>query len=217
MKTIIYSLIAVIVFGIVASGFKTKTIQKNSILVQCVDKSISSSLFSQSAAVISNRLKDFCPGFFELRSIPEKRQIEVQFANVSDTRTIENLILNKGKLAFYENVNHKEIPAGENQPILTSADIANIKFSKDETSDNCSLEISFKESAIGIWSEASKRNLNKEIAIVIDNKVIYSPVMKTGFENGVCSIAGRLSLSEVKYFAAIGNNGELPVNLEIVK
>jgi preprotein translocase subunit SecD len=219
MKIILYSLIAIIVFGIVASGITNMTDKKTSIIVQSADSRITSASLAQSATVISNRLKEYCPGNFELTVIPEKHQIKVQFPGSLNAGDIEKLMLLKGKLEFYETSGHKGLPGifTEDVPVLTYGDIETIKFNEEGSTENFNIEIRFKESAKAIWAEATKRNLGKEISIVIDNNVICSPVTRSAIENGICLIAGKFSNTEVRYIVALVNNGEMPESFIIVK
>jgi preprotein translocase subunit SecD len=98
-------------------------------------------------------------------------------------------------------------------PSLTKADIETIKSSKDINSQSITVEIKFKPTSAKIWANATKQNLDKPIAIVIDNKVFYTPVVKTTMENGLCEITGNFNQKEINYFLALVNNGTLPVNL----
>jgi len=51
------------------------------------------------------------------------------------------------------------------------------------------------------------------IAIVIDDKVFYTPVVKTPMEKGLCEITGNFTQEEVNYFLALVNNELLPMEL----
>jgi preprotein translocase subunit SecD len=77
--------------------------------------------------------------------------------------------------------------------------------------------IQFKKEAVPVWTEATATNLNKSIAIILDNKVIYDPVVREIIPNGSCVISGRFTARELKYISILGNNGELPAEFTIVK
>jgi preprotein translocase subunit SecD len=57
----------------------------------------------------------------------------------------------------------------------------------------------------------TKKNINKPIAEVIDEKVYYTPVVKARIENGLCEISGNLTQKEANYFIALVRNGPLPM------
>jgi len=109
MKTILYFLIAIILFGSVASSFSFKTKKDTSILIQSIDNNANSGSLSQSAGIIENRLRDFGPEKYAVETIPERKQIKVTINNSRDLKTIESLIIQKGKLEFYETYNYKEL------------------------------------------------------------------------------------------------------------
>ena len=68
-----------------------------------------------------------------------------------------------------------------------------------------------------IQKKITKQNVNNSIAIVIDNQVICSPVIRAAIENGKCMITGNFTETEVKLFAAFGSHGELPVTFKVIK
>jgi preprotein translocase subunit SecD len=286
MKTIIYLLIAIFTFGIVAGGLTNRASAETRILIQSTDKNVSSVSLSQSAKIISARLKDFSSEKFELTIIPEKNQIQVVLADNQDLKTVGDLIVGRGVIAFYSTYNHERLSEllkedsqlfsllksngpdrsmatvgcttvsevekvnnylktaasgkkckfawspssgdtdvclyalrleGEKGSLLTGSDIEIVKFNKENTSENYELSVEFKKSAVKLWADATRRNINNAIAIVLDNKVIYAPVLRDAIEGGKCSITGNFTKTEVQYLAALCNNGELPLSFKIVK
>jgi preprotein translocase subunit SecD len=218
--------------------------------------------------------------------IPGKNQIRVTLPDESDLHVIENLLIQKGALAFYEvyspeqyteqfsdskkllsmlnpvsgghshviigcqpiadmdkvntwmnsaGLNQKvkfawgqssestEVclyalkPADDQRAFPTGADIESIKYSQDPGSKDFSIGITFKKPAADVWYEATKRNMNHAIAIVLDNKVIYAPTVKSEISSGICSITGDFTEVQARSFAALVNNGELPVDFKLVK
>ncbi len=285
-KTIIYLIIAVFAFGIIASFFSNKASAETRILIQSADNNISSATLSQSAAIFTARLKDFSSEKFELTVIPGKNQIQVVLADGWDVKAIENLLTHQGSLSFYATYNREsfsEILKGDNHlfsllkadgpdhsmavigcatvpevekvneylktvtlnqnckfawsassgdanvclyalrlegekgALLTGSDIESAKSGLDKASGIYELGIEFKKPAVQLWADATRRNINNAIAIVLDNKVLYAPVIRDAIEGGKCSITGDFTQAEVRYFAALCNNGELPVRFTIVK
>jgi len=102
MKTIIYSIIAIFLFTTLATGLTGKSKPKNTILIQATDKAGSAAQLSQSAQIISARLKEFSPEEFTISMIPEKKQIQVAVGPDLDLKAIRNLLTAKGALAVYE-------------------------------------------------------------------------------------------------------------------
>ena len=77
MKNIIYSIIAMLICGSLFMGFTSPTSINKTILIQSVDKHISSVSLTRSAEIISNRLKALGAEKFDLSVIPGKYQIKV--------------------------------------------------------------------------------------------------------------------------------------------
>ena len=286
MKTIIYSIIAVLIFGTIAAGYINMANTTNTILIQSADNNISPVSLTRSVKIISARLKDFSSGKFEVTFIPKKNQIQVTLEGNWDLKTVENLLTQKGVIAFYETYNRAgltELLPADNQlfsffndsiskysdakigctevtnvenvnayigslglsqkckfawgeyadntssclyalkldtakgALLTDADIESMKYKQDKALNIFYVEIRFKKSAVELWANVTKRNINSAIAVVLDNKVLYAPVVHSEINNGTSQITGSYSETEVKYFAALGNNGELPVSFRIVK
>jgi hypothetical protein len=101
MKTIYYFLISLLIFALLSFAFTNKS-NKQSILIQSTDTSISSELLIQSADIISQRLKDFSAGEFDVSVFKDKKQIRVIFTVAWDSQAVEDLLVHKGMIEFYE-------------------------------------------------------------------------------------------------------------------
>lgn len=280
MKTIYYFLITLLIFAILALAFTNRTNQKRSILIQSSDINISSVLLSQSADIISQRLKDFSTGEFNVSIIQKKKQIRVTFTNAWDLQTVENLIIHKGTIGFYETYNHDSLAEllsgdnrlftlltkseidnsgakigcaseediimvtdylntlgldqkckfawtqnfdksniclyalkiyGEDSPVITGNDIESSKYEKEK------IQIKLKDYAVSLWSDATKRNQNKVIALVLDDNVISAPKVMTVIDSGEIEISGNFTQTQIGYIASLLNNVSLPVSFVVVK
>ena len=105
----------------------------------------------------------------------------------------------------------------EGKPLLIRSDVGIIKSSQNKDSNDYKLEIKFVPEAIKIWADATKNNINKPIAIVVDDRVFYTPIVRTTMEGGVCEITGDLTQKEVNYFLALVNNENLPLSFSLLK
>lgn len=101
--------------------------------------------------------------------------------------------------------------------LLTSANIDSVAYDYNEMSDIYYIKINFDKSSIALWRDATERNLNRTIAIVLDDTVISAPIVKSVIKGGKSEITGNYRESEARYIAAMIGNGELPVNFEIVQ
>jgi preprotein translocase subunit SecD len=286
MKTIIYLFIAITIFGSVATTSLYNLDSGKTILIQSTGKNVSSVSLAQSAQIISNRLKDYNSGKYEIVLIPEKSQIKVSLNKEWNLEIAEKLIIQKGKLEFYETYNykslaeflpadnslisllHEEVPKDssanigcisssevkrvdeylhsldidhkcrfvwsrlfensetclyavrlnkEKSAVLSGNDIEIFKTFQDTTPKECYIEFQFKKPAIQIWSELTRRNLNSAIALLLDDNVIFCPTVRSVINEGNCQVTGNFTPAEIKYIAAIGNNGELPLQFTVIK
>jgi preprotein translocase subunit SecD len=280
MKAIFYFLIPLLIFAFFATGLSNEAHAKHSILIQSSDKDISSVSLSQSAEIITKRLKDFSTGEFKTSVIPEKNQIEVILTDDWDLKMAESLLIHKGSIEFYETYNHNglvELLNGDNRlfSLLTKSEIDNsgtkigcicgseaakvtdylstlklsqkCKFAWTQDFDNANvclyalkissekgaiitgidiesskyekdrIQIKLKSNAAGLWSEATKRNLNNVIAIVLDDNVIAAPRVMSEINSGEIEISGSFTQTQGRYIATLLNNGALPVSFFVVK
>lgn len=286
MRAILYLFIAIFVFGILEPSFTNKAIAQNSILIQSTDSKASSILLTQSAQIISARLKDFSPEKFDIKVIPEKNQILVSFMSNQDLKTVEKLLTHIGSLAFYETYdragltdllngdkllfslfsnnldNQADVKIGcttvtevekvnnylktlkqvkkcifawdehfedsnvclyalktdsKKGALIVGKDIESVQHNQDKVSKVNSIAIKLKKSAIGVWADATKRNLNHAIAIVLDNNVLATPTVRSVITGGHIEITGNYTQNQAKYIAALGKNGELPLHFKIAK
>lgn len=107
MKKVIYLLIAVFVFGIVAASIPSKV--KSTITIQAAENTVSEADLTKSANIISNRLKSSSTEKFDLKVISEKNQIQFRFSDKWDVNIAANLLVHKGKLQFCETYNKQEL------------------------------------------------------------------------------------------------------------
>jgi hypothetical protein len=89
--------------------------------------------------------------------------------------------------------------------------------SENKTKEGIELTITFNESGILVLQTLSRNNLNKPIAIVIDDLVYFDPVMKDEITGGKCSITGNFTSSEIALLKSLINNNELPSEFESIK
>jgi len=205
MKTIIYLLIAVFIIGMLPLNNITANNYVR-IEIQAADANISQEVLKRSSDIMSGRLNDAGITKFDINLQPGRIIIDLpgQYA----TETIKNLLIAKGRFEFRE--------PDTQLLILDGNDIESMKAGLDP-SNNPFAAIQFKKEAISLWAAATLRNLNKPIAVVLDKRVIYDPVVREEIPNGSCVITGKFSAEELQYFSVLGNNGELPTEFQIVK
>ena len=96
-------------------------------------------------------------------------------------------------------------------PIITGNDVESTIYEQDI------IKIKLRSNAVEIFADATKRNLDNVIAILLDGKVISAPRVRSEISGGEIEISGRFSKSEAGYMAALLNNGVLPASFHVVR
>jgi preprotein translocase subunit SecD len=105
----------------------------------------------------------------------------------------------------------------DNGILLKGSDIESCTAKHDSVWKNEVIDLRFRKTVVGLWAEITKRNINHSIAILLDNKVIVAPMVRSEINAGNCQITGDFTPIQVKYIAALVGNGELPVSFELIK
>ena len=66
------------------------------------------------------------------------------------------------------------------------------------------------------WASITRKNVNKNVAIVLDNQVYSAPNVQNEIDGGSSQIQGNFNVEEAKDLANILTAGRLPVELDIV-
>ncbi len=79
------------------------------------------------------------------------------------------------------------------------------------------IRMEMKKAGANIWKNMTERNVNKPIAIVLDNVVYSAPNVNGPIPNGISSISGNYTQQEAADLAKILNIGKLPAPAKIVQ
>jgi preprotein translocase subunit SecD len=100
--------------------------------------------------------------------------------------------------------------------LLERSDLDSVKIVKSKDSEERKIQIRLKPAATGIFAEATKNNLNKAIAIVIDDCVYSWPVVKSTIYKGEIEVTGSFDEKEAAYLPVIFNSEQLPSGFKIL-
>ena len=205
MKTIIYILIAVFILGMLPLDMIHAN-QNVQLVIEATDLNVSEEVLKQSSDIMSGRLHDAGITGFDINIEPGKIILKMPAQYATDP--VKKLLIAKGRLEFRESETQRLLLEGN--------DVESMKAGSDPSGDAYSA-IQFKREAIPVWTEATKKNINKSIAILLDGRVIYDPVVRETISNGSCVITGKFTAEELQYISILGNNGELPAEFRIVE
>jgi len=101
MKTIIYLLIAIFTFGIIARGIVETPQNRNQIIIQSNVK-LNKSQLLESSKIIRKRMKQYGSGKFDIKVSPENQQILLTIDKSWNRKDLERLISRRGQFGIYE-------------------------------------------------------------------------------------------------------------------
>ncbi len=108
-----------------------------------------------------------------------------------------------------------KISRGGKAPI-TGEVITDARYQLDEAArPGVSMQMNSKGSKI--WRKLTRKNVEKQIAIVLDGMVYSAPVVRGEIPNGSSSISGNFTLEEAKDLANVLKAGALPAPTTIVE
>lgn len=102
------------------------------------------------------------------------------------------------------------------QTSLTGRYLQSASVAFDPTTNIPVVDLQFNEAGAQILAELTKRNLDKPLAIYLDNQIISAPIVRDEIISGRAQISGKFTLEEAKKLAMRLNQGALPVPITLV-
>ena len=157
--------------------------------------------YAKSQYDVENRIKDnFIDIFEDINQIQEENQEKQNnqasyLTNFFDTKFEKQ----DGFYLVIENrINKEERKLElEEKPSFTLNDIKEIKSSFNDLG-YLIIDIKFKVSSAKKLKEITNKNINKEIAIIVDKKIITMPIISSEIPDGKLQISGMFTVEEVK-------------------
>lgn len=99
---------------------------------------------------------------------------------------------------------------------LTGKDLKKSEVTFDPQTGQPNVTIEFTEEGAEKFRQITARNINKPVAIMLDNIPISAPIVQQEIPGGTASINGNFTVEEAKSLAITLNAGALPVPIEII-
>ena len=186
-----------------------KYIQKSKVDFPPLD----SLLFSFGDANFYTYEKDFdrLNSFFDLDDIKDiinKSKSKVVFSN--DLLTFKN-----------DDIGVRQIYFTKIKPVISGGMIQNPKASMSEIgTDNAGqwvVNLDMDKEGRKRWSRFTGANIDRRVAIVLDNKVFMAPYIRDKISSGSTQISGFANMQEAKDIASVLQAGELPAPIDIIQ
>ncbi|SHF34697.1 preprotein translocase subunit SecD [Desulfofundulus australicus DSM 11792] len=161
----------------------------------------------QLMAVIQRRVDQFGVAEPVIQQQGRNRLIVEIAGRIDPEEAVRNLV----KTAYLE------FKTMDGKTVVTGADLKDAVESKDPTSGQVKVDLTFNAAGAKKFADATAANVGKPIAIILDGKVLQSPVVKEPIPNGKAQITGYESLEEAHNIAVLLRSGALPVKVEVVE
>ncbi|MBU1000212.1 protein translocase subunit SecD [Patescibacteria group bacterium] len=163
--------------------------------------------------------------------LEDKRRILVELPGLKDVSAVANLVGKTAQLDFRElpaTMSAKEIEATRSgvsilafaqETGLTGADLkrAQVTFGGSEgMKSGPQVAIEFTDEGGKKFAEITKRNIDKPLAIFLDNELISAPNVQQEIDGGNAVITGEFTTKEAKNLVIELNAGALPVPIKLI-
>ncbi len=140
--------------------------------------------------------------------------IIVQLPGVKDPGQALQLIRSTALLEFKEVLDPTKMTLGPT--LMTGKAIQSARVGQDDLGRP---KVDFQLTPEGTkkFAEITKRLLKKQLAIVLDGKVVSAPTVQNEITGGNGEITGKYTLEEAKDLVLVLNTGALPVKLEVAQ
>ncbi len=103
------------------------------------------------------------------------------------------------------------------EPELTGGVVINARSNIDPTNNTPVVYMEMNSEGAADWARITGANINKRIAIVLDNVVYSAPVVRSKITGGNSQIEGMANIQEAKLLEIVLKAGALPAPLKIVE
>jgi preprotein translocase subunit SecD len=141
-----------------------------------------------------------------------------------DVQAAENGTIPAGSELLYEEQVNLETNRKTKTPylvqkatLLTGAYLTDARVQIDSQYNEPYVGIKFDKKGARIFEKVTEENVNKRLAIVLDNKVYSAPVIQEKIPGGEARITGRFSTEEARDLAIILRAGALPAPVNILE
>jgi len=100
---------------------------------------------------------------------------------------------------------------------LTGADLAESSVTFDKTGGQPSVSLTFTKEGGEKFAKITEENLGRQVAIILDNEIVSSPMVQEKIIGGQAQITGSFTLDEAKKLSIQLNAGALPVPIKLIE
>ncbi|MBD5202143.1 MAG: protein translocase subunit SecD [Bacteroidales bacterium] len=127
--------------------------------------------------------------------------------------TVDDSIRGKRNLAIYQLV---ALKTTNGKPALSGDVITSATSEFDQMQGGNYVSMNMKPDAARTWARITAANLNKQVAIVLDDQVYSAPNVNSVIEGGRSQITGNFSTDEAKDLANVLKSGKMAAKVDII-
>ncbi|MDP3948266.1 MAG: protein translocase subunit SecD [bacterium] len=198
-----------------------------------IDAQSRDSALESAKGVIERRVNLFgvSEALVQTSKLGEQRRILVELPGIKDASAAANLVGKTAQLDFRElpaTLSAEEAEATKSgvpliflaKPTgLTGADLkkAQVTFGSDQGARaGPQVSIEFTSEGSKKFAEITRRNINKPLAIFLDNESVSAPTVQQEISGGNAVITGQFTTNEAKNLSVQLNAGALPVPIKLI-
>jgi SecD/SecF fusion protein len=183
----------------------------------------------QSVEVVRRRLDESGlvePGI----ALQGRDRIEVQLPGVSEPQRIRDLLGTTAKMDFHwlaagnsaDSLRVPGVVAGETYQLeravaMEGRHVSDARMAFDPTTAEPKVTFALDNEGARIFGDMTRANVGRRLAVVLDDKVITAPVIRTAITGGSGEISGGFTSSEAADLAVMLRAGALPAELLVLE
>jgi len=146
-----------------------------------------------------------------------KNRIIVELPGIKDTKEAVDIIGKTAQLVFAE-VPQSTESASFKLTDLTGADLASARVGFDQqNSGKPVIQLQFSKEGGDKFEKITSENIDKPLAIILDNEVVSAPIVQETISGGQAAISGDFTLDQAKQLSLQLNAGALPISINLVE
>jgi len=147
--------------------------------------------------------------------IGNKESVIVELPGVTDVNEAINLIGKTAQLLFAEQASEDSYNFQNTE--LTGAHLRRAEVEFDQNTGEPQVSLQFDSEGSKMFADITRRNLQKPVAIKLDEEIISAPTVQSVIESGQAVITGQFTIDQAKQLAIELNAGALPVPITLVE
>ncbi len=165
-----------------------------------------------------------------IQKTKDNSRVIIELPGIKDVNQAIGLIGQTAQLEFREGVLNQSIDAANKVTSgeydkwkdigLTGANFSKAEAQIDQNSNSLVrkpvVAIEFNAEGTKLFAEATKRNLQKPLAIFLDKQMLSAPIVQDEIKEGKAIINGSFTIQEAKNLAIQLNAGALPVPVKLI-